>query len=166
MLYLGRLLKMTGVIDHLFLKIGRGQPMRAVPDAVAEADRGLVGDLAYGSRKRQVLLIDSETLAKFGLSPGDVRENLTSRGFDLSKLRPGAELRAGEVLLEVTGDCAPCDQLEALQTGLRQAIDGRRGVLARVVSGGRLRVGDPIRIEAGEPDLAAAPDPASPILQQ
>lgn len=120
----------------------------------------MVGDLAYGSRKRQVLLMDSETLSEFELAPGDVRENLTSRGFDLSGLQAGAEIRIGKVILQVTGNCAPCDQMEALRTGLRRAIDGRRGVLTTVVEGGTLRVGAPIRMHSH--DTTAAPSLDSP----
>lgn len=134
--------------------------MQAVAHAVAERGRGLVGDVAFGARTRQVLMIDCETLAEFGLAPGDVRENLTFRGLDPAKLRSGVQVRIGEVVLEVTGDCAPCYHMEELRPGLQEAIAGRRGVLATVVAGGTIRRGDRIRIlqpePRGEPAAAAA----------
>lgn len=146
-LYWGGFAKMTAVIDHLFLKTGHGEPMQAVDQLVAERNHGLVGDLQYGGRRRQVLLIDSETLDEFSLAPGDVRENLTSRGLDPSTLDLGARLRIGGAVLEIIGDCAPCDQMEQLKPGLRQAIDGRRGLLARVLESGTLRIGDQIELQ-------------------
>lgn len=147
---------MSAKVEQIFLKIQRGRPMRPVSEAVARTGRGLVGDLGYGSRKRQVLLMDRETLDEFELSPGDVRENLTSRGLDLSSLQAGAEIRIGEVVLQITGNCAPCDQMETLRTGLRQAIDGRRGVLATVLKGGTLRIGDSILAQSRDTSVTRA----------
>ncbi len=146
MLYWCRFSKMSAVIEHIFLKTGRGEPMNAVSTVRAQRDQGLVGDLQFGSRRRQVLLIDSETLDEFGLGPGDVRENLTSRGLDPASLAAGSVLQIGGAALEIIGDCAPCGQMEELQAGLRQAIEGRRGVLARVLESGTLRIGDRIEV--------------------
>jgi MOSC domain-containing protein YiiM len=143
---------MTARIDHIFLKVERGQPMAPMSEAVAEAGRGLVGDSQYGSHNRQVLLIDNETLREFGLSPGDVRENLTTSGLDATQLLAGVRLRIGQTTLEVTGDCAPCSMMDELRDGLQHDIEGRRGVLARVIEGGQMRVGDRVVL-----DMVASP---------
>lgn len=138
---------MTAVIDHIFLKVARGQPMAPVSEAVAEAGRGLVGDSQYGSRNRQVLLIDSETLREFRLSPGEVRENLTTSGLDAAQLLAGVRLQVGQTTLQVTGDCPPCSMMDELRDGLQHDIEGRRGVLARVIEGGPIRVGDRVVLD-------------------
>ena len=49
--------------------------------------------------------------------------------------------------MEATGLCEPCDQMDALRPGLQEALKDRRGVLAMVLNGGTLRVGDSVRVE-------------------
>jgi MOSC domain-containing protein YiiM len=136
---------MKGKIDQLYLKTGHGQPMQRVDEVMAEAGLGLVGDLNYGVKKRQVLLVERETLEAFDLLPGQIRENITVSGIQLAGLPPGTMLEVGQALLEITGDCAPCEFIEDIRPGLRQAISGQRGTLCRVVDGGTLRVQDPVR---------------------
>jgi MOSC domain-containing protein YiiM len=112
---------------------------------------GLAGDVSFGRSKRQVLFLEKETLDEFGLQPGQIRENITVEGIHLAGLPAGTLLQAGEVLFEVTGDCAPCQFIEDIRPGLRDEMDGRRGTLCRVLNGGRIRVTDPVAIVVGEP---------------
>lgn len=135
---------MTGRVARLYIKAGHGQPMIEVPMIMAVAGKGLEGDAAFGRERRQVLLVGESSLEAFGLHPGDVRENVTVSGMVLDDLPAGSRLKVGEALLEVTGDCEPCEQIEALRPGLREAIRGRRGMLARVQLGGPIRLGDPV----------------------
>jgi MOSC domain-containing protein YiiM len=120
-------------------------PVRA---ATAVENLGLDGDLhALPDSSRQVLLIESETLAEFGLAPGQVKENITTTGIALMGLRRGQRLLVGaSVVLEATKACAPCSRMDELRPGLLRAIDGRRGMLARVIRGGPVAVGDSITI--------------------
>lgn len=133
---------MSGQIVGLYLKPAHKQPMKKVNETQAETGMGLVGDASFGRSKRQVLLIEQETLDEFGLSSGQVRENMTVAGITLASLPNGALLQAGEALFEITGDCAPCQQIEDIRPGLRAAMDGRRGMFCRVVEGGMIRIGD------------------------
>jgi MOSC domain-containing protein YiiM len=96
--------------------------------------------------KRQVLLIDVETLRAMELAPGMVRENITTEGLDVNALKIGQRLRVGEVELEVSLVCEPCDQLEKLRAGLKNEMVGRRGMLCRVLRGGTVKEGDPIAV--------------------
>lgn len=109
---------------------------------------GLKGDASYGRRTRQVLLIDIETLTEFGLAPGDVRENITTQDLDFSTLDVNSRLQIGQTLLEATGLCSPCSQLDDLRNGLQEEIASRRGMLARVLEGGIIEVGDPIELQS------------------
>ncbi len=130
----------------LALRLCRGPriPMGAPGEAAARADFGLEGDRhARRGSPRQVLLVDAAVLAAEGLSPGDLRENLTVEGFPVDGLAPGTRLRCGAaVVLRVTGPCEPCSFIEGIRPGLRERLRGRRGTLAVVEEGGALRAGD------------------------
>ena len=121
--------------------------MRAVLAAKAVAGRGLAGDVSLGRQGRQVLLIEKETLDQFGLAPGQVRENIVVEGLRLVGLAPGLRVQLGQVLAEVTGDCAPCEDLiGAIRPGLVEDITGRRGTFVRVLEDGEVRVGDQVSL--------------------
>ncbi|MFT3775672.1 MAG: MOSC domain-containing protein [Minicystis sp.] len=111
---------------------------------------------------RQVHLIHAELHDElralgFDLAPGQMGENVTTRGVDLLGLPAGARLRIGEsAVVEVTGLRNPCTQLDGIQPGLMAATvsrseDGeivrKAGVMGIVVIGGEVRPGDPIAIE-------------------
>jgi MOSC domain-containing protein YiiM len=138
---------LEGRIRAVFLKTGHGQPLQPVEAANAEAGFGLAGDASYGRSKRQVLIVEAETLAEHGLAPGAVRENLTVEGVGLAGLPAGTRFRAGDAVLEVTMDCAPCAFIDGLRPGLAATLEGRRGTLCRVVESGAIRRGDAVRLE-------------------
>jgi len=111
---------------------------------------------------RQVHLIHAELhdelrAAGFALSPGEMGENITTRGIDLLGLPSGTRLRLGaSVVVEVTGLRNPCGQLDGLQQGLMAATLGRdehgklirkAGVMGIVIVGGAVRAGDAIIVE-------------------
>ena len=129
--------------------VGHREPMQPVTSATVIDGFGIEGDrhaTSEGVRAgRQILLMDEETLEAFGLSPGDVRENVTTSGPDWSG-SDGQRLALGdEVLLDITEHCTPCARMEELRPGLRTEIEGRRGMLASVARGGTVSVGDSIR---------------------
>lgn len=102
---------------------------------------------ARAGSERQLLLIEEETLRAMNLRIGEVRENLTTRGIVLTGLERGRILQIGsEVRLRITQPCQPCSRMDEIRPGLQQELTGRRGVLAKVESGGSISVGDPIRI--------------------
>ncbi|KGM34505.1 MOSC domain-containing protein [Inquilinus limosus] len=111
---------------------------------------------------RQVHLIQGElhdelAAAGFIVRPGDLGENVTTRGIDLLGLPTGAKLRLGtEAVVEVTGLRNPCSQIDGFRQGLLKLVVGRdeagnlvrkAGVMGIVLSGGAVRPGDPIGIE-------------------
>jgi MOSC domain-containing protein YiiM len=127
----------------LFRAPRRCWPMEELSEAQAVQDFGLEG-CAHGrpGSKRQILLVDHETLDALELRPGMIRENITTRGLNVNGLKEGESLRVGEAVLEVSMVCTPCGQMDDLRPGLRREIRGRRGMLCRVVQGGRIRQGD------------------------
>ena len=138
-----------GSIASVQIAYQRRKPMHPLQQAQAIADMGLEGDRhAEKGSARQILIMDKETLDEFGLTPGDVRENVTTLGLDLNSMQPGNVLFIGsEVTFEVTGYCEPCHRLDDIRLGLREALEGRRGILATVINGGPIQVGDVVRVE-------------------
>ena len=133
---------------HVFRAPKRGAPMEELAAAEVVSDRGLQGCAhARPGGKRQVLLVEVETLGEFRLEPGITRENVTTQGLDVNGLAIGQRLRIGEVELEVSVVCDPCEQIEALRPGLQAEMQGRRGMLCRALTGGMLRRGDGIELE-------------------
>ena len=125
---------------------------------------------------RQVHLMHAELfdeLAPLGIrvEPGQMGENITTRGLALLDLAPGTKLHLGEsAVIEITGCRNPCAQLDAIgewllaQVALK-ADDGsiirKAGIMAIVLVGGVVRPGDAIRVEA--PAGAAAAERLQPV---
>ncbi len=127
--------------------------MQLVATATLIEDLGLAGDKhANSASKRQVLLADKEALDAVGVLPGTIKENLTLEGADVMRLPPGTRLRLGRsAVLEIVAVCEPCFRMDEIRDGLRAELEGRRGMLSRVVQGGPISVGDAIAIERSEP---------------
>jgi MOSC domain-containing protein YiiM len=122
---------------------------------------------------RQVHLIHSELHDElrergFEVAAGEMGENVTTAGIDLLGLARGTRLRLGDdAVIEVTGLRNPCVQLNGIAPGLMEATldrdsDGelirKAGVMAIVVDGGDVRVGDAIAAEhTPEPRLRLEP---------
>ena len=110
---------------------------------------------------RQVHLLHAELLEElrakgFVVAPGDIGENVTTRGIDLLGLPVGARLRLGaDAIVEVTGLRNPCAQLDGFAPGLMAAVldrdaEGRlvrkAGIMGVVLAGGVVRPGDRIGV--------------------
>jgi len=137
---------MSATVIHLQLKPAEGAPMKPVLSATAITGYGLKDDANAGRSKRQILIIERELLDEFRLPIGDVRENITVQGIRLAGMAAGTRVRVGNVLLEATLDCAPCQFIEDKRPGLRAAMEGKRGTLFRVIAGGEIKVGDVIEV--------------------
>lgn len=111
---------------------------------------------------RQVHLIHAELhdelqAAGFVVSPGQMGENITTRGIKLLTLPTGTRLRLGDTaVVELTGLRNPCTQLNQFQEGLMAAVLGRdaqgtlirkAGVMGVVTIGGVVRPNDTIQVE-------------------
>lgn len=137
--------------------------MRSFGEIMLEAGVGVVGD-RYAARigfysdlhhdGRQVTLFESETLQaierdyKIALAPTDHRRNITTQGVPLNHL-VGRRFTVGDTLLEGVMLSVPCRHIEQI-TGkeIFNAMIHRSGLMARIVQGGPVRVGDAIRLEA------------------
>ena len=101
-------------------------------------------------------LFDELLAAGFRVGPGELGENVTTRGVDLLALPAGTRLHLGTTaVVELTGLRNPCYQLDDFQQGLMAATldrdaNGRlvrkAGVMSIVVAGGEVLRGDAIRV--------------------
>jgi MOSC domain-containing protein YiiM len=96
--------------------------------------------------KRQVLFASAEHLRAVGIEPGATRENFTVEGEDVEVWPIGQRVAIGEAEFEISMRCDPCERMEAMRPGLRAELEGRRGMLARVVRTGTVAVGDEISL--------------------
>lgn len=134
---------------HLFRAPKRRVSMEELSSGRAVENSGLEGCAhARPGGKRQVLLVDVETLRSMKLTPGITRENITTEGLDVPALQLGQKLQIGSVLLEVSAVCEPCELMETIRPGLQRELEGRRGKLCRVLRGGTLQPGDTIVVQA------------------
>lgn len=115
---------------------------------------------------RQVHVIPIELLdvlasEGFALNPGDLGENMLTRGIDLQALPRGTQLAfPSGAMLEVTGLRNPCAQIESFRAGLLSkmvwrdagdAIVRRAGIMTVVLTGGFVGLNDTINVSL--PDL-------------
>lgn len=143
----------TGRIEWIGIRPDRREPMEPRQDVLVTAGVGLEGDHydQFGG-KRQVTLIMREDLEAAAreigrdmIDPALVRRNIVVAGVDLHLFKEGY-LRIGPCLVEVTGECHPCERMnENLGQGGRQALASRGGVTGRVLEGGQLCVGDEVK---------------------
>ncbi len=107
---------------------------------------GLEGCAHANPPKREVLFASIEHLESVGVDPGAIRENLTIEGTDVEQWPIGQRVRAGEAVFEITMVCDPCHRMDELREGLRAELEGKRGMLARILESGEVAVGDPVEL--------------------
>lgn len=155
---------------HSFSKFAE-EAIRLVPGLGVEGDAHSGATVRHRSRAardplqpnlRQVHLLHAELFDELmavdhPVWPGDMGENITTRGIDLLALPAGARLHMGpSAILEVTGLRNPCVLLDRFQPGLMAATLARdaqgalvrkAGVMAIVAAAGEVRPRDGIRVE-------------------
>jgi MOSC domain-containing protein YiiM len=139
-----------------------GDPLEGVNAIEVVEAKGIVSDTRYFGRlsrdtgapsRRQVTLIEREQIAEHAaalglpsIAPGAVRSNIETTGINLIALI-GRQVEMGEAVLWLYAPRDPCSKMDAVCQGLRALMmNSRQGVLAEVVRGGTIRVGDAIRL--------------------
>jgi len=133
----------------------KGTKKEIVAEGILKEDYGLVGDAhADCCTHRQVSLLATESINKmrslgFDVNPGDFAENLTTEGINLVSLPVSTRLSIGvQSILEITQIGKECHSGCAIFRQVGKCIMPKEGVFARVIHGGPVRVGDPIRIRS------------------
>jgi MOSC domain-containing protein YiiM len=116
-------------------------------NARAVEGHGLAGCAhARAGTKRQVLFASADHLDALDVEHGAIKENFTVTEADVHAWPVGQRVEVGDAEFEVTMECDPCERMEEIRPGLQQELEGRRGMLARVVKSGDVAVGDEIRL--------------------
>jgi MOSC domain-containing protein YiiM len=157
----------TGTIVQVNVSRG-GIPKLAIPSA-AVTEAGVAGDAwrypFHGGRRKAILLVTIEGIDEviaqgFGLFPGALGENLTTRGLDRHALRLGQRLRAGQASIALTQIRTPCATLDMYGSGIQAALYDARvqagdsssprwglsGFYASVIQPGTVKPGDAITV--------------------
>ncbi|MCW3847796.1 MOSC domain-containing protein [Sphingomonas sp. LB-2] len=143
--------RLAGIARHA----ERRGPIETLTSVRLSPEGGVEGDRNGDKNKRQVSLIEAGDWAAATAEVGvDLpwwarRANLLVEDFDLPH---GGDVRVrigAEVVIELKTEIDPCERMDELAPGLRQALepDWRGGAGGKVISGGVIAVGDPIRIE-------------------
>jgi MOSC domain-containing protein YiiM len=126
-----------------------------VPLQTAEliANHGIQGDRKAGRNPdRQLNILSYEWLAEreqegYRSAPGEFGEQLIVRDLDVLQLQPGDRLQFGnEAVIEVVKPRTGCLRLAAAQGHDEMLQLGGIGIMARVLTGGSIRVGDPVLV--------------------
>lgn len=145
----------VGRVEWIGIRPAKRGEIMEVQEVQVHEEAGLEGD-HYGKAggKRMVTLIQAEhmqamasILKKEVIDPKLLRRNIVVAGVNLLALKE-QRFQIGEVLLETTGNCHPCSRMEKnLGAGGYNAMRGHGGITARVVEGGRIRVGDKVQMK-------------------
>jgi MOSC domain-containing protein YiiM len=109
-------------------------------------NEGVEGCAHRRGGKRNVLFVAAEDLESLGVSPGRVKENFTVRGADIMRWPVGQRLQIGDAEFEISMVCDPCELMEEIRPGLQAELEGKRGMLAKVMKTGRVTRGDEVHL--------------------
>ena len=133
-------------IAHIWRSPKRRELMEELDTAQVFENEGVEGCAHRRGGKRNVLFVAAEDLESVGVPPGRVKENFTVRGADVMSWPIGQKVVAGTAEFEITMVCDPCELMEQIRPGLQAELEGRRGMLARVLKTGEVTVGDAITL--------------------
>ncbi|MDK9699343.1 MAG: MOSC domain-containing protein [bacterium] len=142
----------TGTIVALSISETKGTPKLNVPTVVMLPEWGIEGDAHAGNWHRQVSLLPMESVAKMQqlgatVTAGSFAENITTLGIDLSQLQIGDLVSIENVRLEITQIGKECHARCNIYYQVGDCVMPREGIFARVLTGGTVSVGSPIKVD-------------------
>jgi MOSC domain-containing protein YiiM len=122
-----------------------------IETATLKEFRGIVGDKKGGTGERQLNVMLAEVVEElkaegFKTEAGELGEQIVVSGIARDALPPGARLRLGPAVVEVTIPRTGCGRFETIQGKSKKLTVGRLGVMAKVVTGGEVAVGDAVEL--------------------
>ena len=130
----------------------KGTPKVQVEKASLLEDHGLEGDAHAGPWHRQVSFLAAESIEKarnqgLDVGFGDFAENIATSGIDWQDIPVGTQINLGDsALVEITQKGKECHNKCAIYYLAGDCIMPREGIFGRVLKGGEVRCGAPVRI--------------------
>ena len=143
----------AGIVVAVNVSAAKGERKKPTSGARLRAEHGIEGDAHAGEWHRQVSLLAQESIDKMtatglDVGPGDFAENITTRGLQVDALPLYTTLELGEALVEVTQIGKKCHSRCAIYEQAGDCVMPREGIFVRVLRGGRVAPGDPVRVRA------------------
>ena len=133
-------------IAHIWRSPKRRELMEELDTARVFENEGVEGCAHRRGGKRNVLFVAAEDIEALDVPAGRVKENFTVRGADVMNWPIGQRLAIGDAEFEVSMVCDPCELMEEIRPGLQAELEGKRGMLAKVLKTGRVTQGDEITL--------------------
>jgi MOSC domain-containing protein YiiM len=139
-------------IESIAVSKKKGTRKTLVQESELIVEHGLEGDAHAGPWHRQVSFLSSESIGKarergLDVTFGDFAENIATSGIDWMSIPIGTRLKVGDTaIVEITQIGKECHNKCAIYYMAGDCIMPREGIFARVLEGGKIRVGDPISI--------------------
>lgn len=140
-----------GKITAVCISSEKGTAKRNTETAELIADHGLLGDAHAGKWHRQVSILSAEKIEDFRakgakVEYGDFGENLVVEGIDFKNLPLGTVFECGNIILKLTQIGKECHNRCNIFNTMGDCIMPREGVFAKVIRGGKINVGDEMKI--------------------
>lgn len=141
-----------GTIKAVCTSPKKGMRKKNIGEGLLVPEHGLQDDAHAGPWHRQVSLLAIESIEKMraaglNVGPGDFAENLTTEGIDLVSLPLGTRLKIGpQAVGEVTQIGKECHTRCAIYHQAGDCVMPREGIFIRVLTGGKVKVGDTIEV--------------------
>jgi MOSC domain-containing protein YiiM len=139
-------------LNGIAVRTASRAPMVEFLTTKVTVDAGVEGDCRGQPGPRQVTVLSADAWVdacealKVDLAWTTRRANLLIEGIRFGPDSVGRILKVGDLQLEITSETDPCNRMTKACPGLREALtpDWCGGVCCRVLSGGRIAVGDPV----------------------
>ena len=141
-----------GRVIAISVSKNKGNKKQNTSIAVLKEAFGIVGDAHAGS-ERQVSLLAEESIDKIkkkglDVKSGDFAENITTKGIDLTRLKPGSRLRIGRsALLEITQIGKACHDRCNIYYQVGDCVMPKEGIFGKVLKGGAIKPRDKVIAE-------------------
>lgn len=144
-------------IESIAISKKKGTQKKTIEEVDVVEGHGISGDAHAGDWHRQVSFLSMESIDQaksegVDVTFGSYAENIATSGIDWPSIPVGTRLSLGKtVVVEITQIGKECHRKCAIYYQAGDCIMPKEGVFGRVLTGGRIRVGDVIEfLSSGE----------------